>query len=359
MSGELVQEAFIVLVRRRAPLDLAERQHAREQHVLEVGFGGDVFGPEIGLDAEDVLFSALRHALHGLEAVDLLEGKEASDAEEAAAALSTVALTKTPLQETAFNDAGQVVFSSLSTSDKIYLICQLEEDDEYSLIPVLANLPQFLDGQSVTDIRIEGKYAYIAPPDEPVGAIILNKTDENGQALAGAVFEVTRKSYLTGAYAYQGMEIETDEDGEYHWEKIATLTTDKVGQITVVDIPLGTYRLVETKAPDGYVLDSTPVFAQVTEPGTIRLEKGLYVADQGKPVIITVKNNPIPAPPQSSVAPPPSSVPEPEPSIPPVVTGEDIAKFIIIGVVVAVSLVAVILLFVLGRKKKDKSDDDK
>lgn len=290
--------------------------------------------------------------------VDVTALKESSDVEAAAVLLSEIALKQEPLQQTAFGADGKLVFASLSTADKLYLICQLETNEQYTLSPILANLPQFLDGQVLTDIQIEAKYEFV-PPEEPKGAIILNKTDENDHALAGAEFNLCEKAYMEGAYAIQGMKTETDSNGTYIWREIGTFTTDQAGQITVVDVPFGTYRFVETKAPAGYLLDSAPVYAEVAEEGTIRLEKGVYVADNGKPVILTVKNKPIPVEESSQVS-IPSSTPEipPEPSVPPVVTGEDIAKFVIIGVVVGVSLIAVILLFVLGRKKKDKSQQD-
>ncbi|WP_425304254.1 MSCRAMM family protein [Brochothrix thermosphacta] len=80
------------------------------------------------------------------------------------------------------------------------------------------------------------------------GGFVLAKTDDKtGEALQGAVFEL------------QDAEGKVIESG---------LTTDASGKIAVSDLTPGNYQLVETKAPTGYELDSTPIKFEVKKGQT-------------------------------------------------------------------------------------------
>ena len=137
------------------------------------------------------------------------------------------------------------------------------------------------------------------------------------------------------------------------WNVISSsLTTDKNGQIVVRDLPFGTYRFVETKAPAGYVLSNEMIVVVIEKEGTVKLS-GKYIPDDGEPYEVYFENSPE----ESSEPPsePESSKPEsskPKPSEPPTHTGEDITKFIVIGCVVGGSLVVVIILVVITSKRK-------
>ncbi|MEG0680057.1 MAG: SpaA isopeptide-forming pilin-related protein, partial [Eubacterium sp.] len=50
-------------------------------------------------------------------------------------------------------------------------------------------------------------------------------------------------------------------------KSVGVTTTDGVGHYSFKDIPFGTYSIKETKAPAGYVLNSTPVTVSITENG--------------------------------------------------------------------------------------------
>ncbi|QFQ75867.1 SpaA isopeptide-forming pilin-related protein [Liquorilactobacillus mali] len=72
---------------------------------------------------------------------------------------------------------------------------------------------------------------------ERTGSVVLTKTDsDTGKALAGAIFDL---------YKADGTKVASG------------LTTDAKGQIKVDNLKPGDYYFVETKAPDGYVLDSS------------------------------------------------------------------------------------------------------
>ena len=74
--------------------------------------------------------------------------------------------------------------------------------------------------------------------------------------LAGAEFEVSAAEDLytaDGQKDAQGNRIREYAAGEL----VTTLTTDGEGKASLSGLPLGTYRIVETKAPEGFVLNET------------------------------------------------------------------------------------------------------
>ena len=80
------------------------------------------------------------------------------------------------------------------------------------------------------------------------GGFVLTKTDDKtSDALQGAVFELQ------------------DTDGKVLQ---SGLITDASGKIAVSDLTPGNYQLVETKAPTGYELDSTPIKFEVKKGQT-------------------------------------------------------------------------------------------
>lgn len=77
------------------------------------------------------------------------------------------------------------------------------------------------------------------------GSVLLTKVDsETGKTLAGAVFELQ------------------DKDGHTLQEN---LVTDNFGHLSISGLKVGHYQLVETQAPKGYELDTTPIKFEITK----------------------------------------------------------------------------------------------
>ncbi|WAO22654.2 isopeptide-forming domain-containing fimbrial protein [Paenilisteria newyorkensis] len=86
-----------------------------------------------------------------------------------------------------------------------------------------------------------------------------------------------------------------------------TLVTDSSGKARLDNLALGTYRLVETKAPNGYILDATARTFQITAD------------NHATTMVITVDNQPEPA----TEIPPTETPEEPETETPPVEIPEE------------------------------------
>ena len=192
------------------------------------------------------------------------------------------------------------------------------------------------------------------------GAILLEKVDDEGTLLPGAVFRLEKKSYYAaGASVPTGAESGSDSTGAYYWMTYnAALTTNAYGQIGVSNLSFGQYRFIETTAPDGYALDTSPYNFTISAQGSIYILDGRYVKLTGSVQTIVVLNSLTPSPPvdppESPSAPPSSSTPPPStPGFDLPQTGDSIANALCTygGIVLVICGIAV---FIGTRKKKHK-----
>ncbi|ELC8460663.1 SpaA isopeptide-forming pilin-related protein (plasmid) [Clostridium perfringens] len=117
------------------------------------------------------------------------------------------------------------------------------------------------------EIAIDGNFV----PTQNIGKVILTKKDsQNGHTLKGAIFNLQNQ---------EGINIRTD------------LTTDENGQISLNDLAPGDYQFIETKAPEGYELDETPIKFTIVvgQKEAIKIEK-VNIATPGS-VILTKKDS--------------------------------------------------------------------
>ena len=86
------------------------------------------------------------------------------------------------------------------------------------------------------------------------GSIEITKVDDQtGKVLPGATFEL--RKYESGSST--------------NYSIIASGTTDNLGKLILKDLPLGSYKLVETKAPNDYMLLKDPIDVNITTSGDV------------------------------------------------------------------------------------------
>ncbi len=291
---------------------------------------------------------------------------------------------------------GNTTFSDLDTG-KLYVVMQPVVSRVVDIAPALAFIPaRDESGELSYHLRIQVK------PSEPaehenLGGMILHKKDDKNRPLEGAEFSVWRKNFYTDEsdlpeQLTEDYELGEDAAGKYYWYRLPeyTLITDVNGQAFADELFVDyQYRLIEEKAPEGYILDKTPHEFYIDDHCRIELENGIAVVKDGTAQPVEVTNMPYVEESDASIidesskpgqqsqsskaSSPTPSYPTPSrsttvtaavPTTPDIgkviveITGDDLVKYIVIPVVVGVSLLLVILLFVLGGKKKNKDEEE-
>lgn len=171
---------------------------------------------------------------------------------------------------------GIAQFSNLQLGQ--YLVKETKSPENVSEVtpPFIVNVPTTVTVDN-TDKWLYDVHVY--PKNQTIyGSVILNKTDEDGNPLAGAEFSLYSK-----------------KDGTDDVLRAEGLTTNDHGQLVVENLPKGDYYFVETKAPDGYGINPTPLEFTITASGTVKIDDttGLYIKtdDLQTVVELTFVNN--------------------------------------------------------------------
>jgi hypothetical protein len=248
------------------------------------------------------------------------------------------------------NENGTVSFQHLSLGYYLVLQTYNSSNPNEGIIcdPFLVAVPMQNDsvGGLIYDIVTNSKCEIAC------GAVILEKVNNAGDLLPNAVFRLEKKVH-TLEKVPSGVESGCDSKGSYYWSTmISSLMTNQSGQLAVNGLSYGQYRFLETSAPAGYILDSTPHEFVITKKGSTALINGKYAATSGSVQTITVLNSSLP--PSSGPVPPTSSASS-SPSSP----GFDFPKtggsvFYAVCALVGVILIAGgVTLFIASRRKEN------
>lgn len=112
-----------------------------------------------------------------------------------------------------------------------------------------------LDNNEVPfQITTEGKTVNVSETDTQItGNVTIVKENETGtEKLAGAKFEV--------------QQVEANNLSDVI-KTIGTYTTNASGDIDISNLPEGVYKIVETQAPKGYTINTTPQYADINTSG--------------------------------------------------------------------------------------------
>ncbi|MGU9968717.1 SpaA isopeptide-forming pilin-related protein [Bacillus sp. N1(2025)] len=138
------------------------------------------------------------------------------------------------------DDAGKLAFGNIRYGT--YVLKEIKAPDGYTISDAYVN------GVSVT---IDGKSSAAGALYKVINQknkVTLIKKDENNNPLAGAVFKLEKKS----------------SDGTYTLIK-NNIESDKNGKVEINGLPAGYYRLMETKAPSGFIVNTKAIHFSIAK----------------------------------------------------------------------------------------------
>ncbi|EAG6760968.1 TPA: SpaA isopeptide-forming pilin-related protein [Listeria monocytogenes] len=182
--------------------------------------------------------------------------------------------------------------------------------DENGVLKVTDLVPgsyQFIETSAPTGYKLDNSpvsFEIIASETDQIVKVTKENTLEVGSVELTKLDSATKATLAGGAtFELQNKEGNTLQTG---------LTTDENGVLNVTDLVPGTYQFVETKAPIGYELDTTPVVFEI------------IAGETDQPVKVTKENTLVPPTPVPPTPVPPTPIPPTplppvpyEPTVPP------------------------------------------
>lgn len=204
---------------------------------------------------------------------------------------------------TVIDKDGSVVDRWTSVAEEAHVIKRLAAGETYTLREEFAPYGYLKAEEIQFTVEDTADIQSVVMKDEvPTGAIIINKDGEfvtdttlmKGHwydfifnyfkdSLAGVEFEVYAAEDIVSPDGLDTIHYEADE-------LVATITTDEKGYASIDGLPLGKYYLVETKTLEGFVLDDTPIEADLSyiDQDTRVVYAGMNISNERQKVQITV-----------------------------------------------------------------------
>lgn len=204
---------------------------------------------------------------------------------------------------TVIDSDGVVVDTWTSVAEKAHVIKRLAVGETYTLREEFSPYGYLQAAEIQFTVEDTKDVQSVVMEDEvPTGSIVINKDGEfltdinlvNGHWY-DFIFDYIRKSLAGVTYEVYAAEDIVSPDGMntiYYEadELVATIVTNDRGIAAIDNLPLGKYYLVETKTLEGFVLDNTPIEADLSyiDQHTKVVYAGMNVTNERQKVKISV-----------------------------------------------------------------------
>ncbi len=201
------------------------------------------------------------------------------------------------------DETGNIVETWTSKAGETHVIKRLVVGKTYTLREEFAPYGYLKATDVLFTVEDTGEVQSVVMKDEvPTGTIIINKdgeflTDTNlvKDQWFSFIFDYFRKSLAGVTFEVYAAEDIVSPDGldTVYFEKdelVDTIVTNDKGIAMIEDLPLGRYYLVETKTLEGFVLDSTPIEADLSyiDQDTAVVYAGMSISNERQKVQIMV-----------------------------------------------------------------------
>ena len=204
---------------------------------------------------------------------------------------------------TVLDSQNQVVDTWTSKAGEAHVIKRLVVGETYTLREEYAPYGYLKANDIQFTVKDTEKVQTVNMKDEvPTGTIVINKDGEFLEDVTLAqehwydfIFNYFRDSLAGVTFeVYAGKDIVSPDGLDtilYHKDElVATIVTNDKGIAMIENLPLGEYYLIETKTLDGFVVDSTPIKAELNyiDQETKVVHAGMSITNERQKVEITV-----------------------------------------------------------------------